>query len=468
MTVSSLAEGCILSPNHYDGRAYPITRLTPHHTAMIGTATQIAAVFKPESRQASCNYAIGYDGSIVCVVQEENASWCTASWDNDNRGITFELSDCNYDWEISDATLESYINLCVDLIQRYPSLGGSYRWTGDMSGNFNVTAHRWFAATACPADFLYSKQEWIMAEVNRRLDGRYGVPMECILHPDECGTLFYVCGTDIVHLDHPDQMGAVDQLADECGVSVPHVEFGTKAAPWGWRFFQACGHEDLYDKYVRGISSPFDEAAEMPQPEPEGTPIMGESEAAAAQMVAAYDGKGKHYPEIYSDKGAPTIEDFCAIVCDEAEAEGVRAEVVFSQAMHETGWLQFGGDVSADQCNFAGIGATGGVAGNSFEDVRQGIRAQVQHLKAYASTDDLANECVDPRFHYVDRGIAPTVEELGGRWAVGSHYGERIIAIMDYVLSMEVDEPEPEPEPERAEKLRYCIGVLTEILEEYE
>lgn len=169
MTVSSLAEGCSWSPNHYDGRAYPITRLTPHHTAMIGTAAQIAAVFKPPSREASCNYAIGVDGSIVCVVAEEDASWCTASWDNDNRGITFELSDCDYDWNISQATLESYIELCVDLIQRYPSLGGSYRWTGDLDGN--VTIHRWFAATTCCGDPLYELQDYIMQEVNRRLHG---------------------------------------------------------------------------------------------------------------------------------------------------------------------------------------------------------------------------------------------------------------------------------------------------------
>ena len=75
---------------------------------------------------------------------------------------------------------------------------------------------------------------------------------------------------------------------------------------------------------------------------------------------------------------------------EEADAEGVRGEVVFEQAMLETGWLQFGGDASAGQFNFSGLGTTGGgVAGNSFPDVRTGIRAQVQHLKAYASSEEL-------------------------------------------------------------------------------
>lgn len=152
-----------------------------------------------------------------------------------------------------------------------------------------------------------------------------------------------------------------------------------------------------------------------PLPEITGTPIMGTSTTTVAQMVNMFNDKDKNYPSIYADKGASTINEFCKILMQEADAEGVRAEVVFTQAMHETGWLQFGGDVSPEQCNFAGIGATGGVPGNSFADVREGLRAQVQHLKAYASTEALNQSCVDPRFNYVNRGCAPTVEELGGK-----------------------------------------------------
>ena len=169
--------------------------------------------------------------------------------------------------------------------------------------------------------------------------------------------------------------------------------------------------------------------------------IMGESLTTVAQMVRRYNNVGRTYPtSVYEKYGAANIEQFCQILYEEAEAEGVRAEVVFAQAMHETGWLQFGGDVDADQCNFAGIGATGGGnPGNSFNDwgtdsVRKGLRAQIQHLKAYASTDPLVNECVDPRFHYVTRGCAPTLEELGGRWAVGSTYGDRLIEQVEYLL----------------------------------
>lgn len=105
--------------------------------------------------------------------------------------------------------------------------------------------------------------------------------------------------------------------------------------------------------------------------------------------------------------------------------------------MHETGWLSYGGQVSEEQCNFAGIGAVNsGGAGASFSSVREGVRAQVQHLKAYASTDQLENECVDPRFDLVERGVATTLTGLNGRWAVpGTTYGQTLQSTVDRIVS---------------------------------
>lgn len=166
-----------------------------------------------------------------------------------------------------------------------------------------------------------------------------------------------------------------------------------------------------------------------------GYVIMGETSVTAQQMQSLYKSSGKKYPSgIYKDKGAGSLEKFCNIVISECEKEGVKAEVVFAQICLETGYLSFGGQVGADQCNFAGIGATDdGAAGATFSSVKLGIRAQVQHLKGYASRDDLNQSCVDPRFHYLSskRGIAKHVQDLGGgNWATDPAYSLKLMNLI--------------------------------------
>lgn len=180
--------------------------------------------------------------------------------------------------------------------------------------------------------------------------------------------------------------------------------------------------------------------------------IMGTSQTTVAQMVryynantsgydtfkAKYDGK---YDGCLAKGGASTINQFAQIFYEEAMAEGVRAEVAFTQCMKETGFLKYGGDVLPNQYNFAGIGATGAVHGASFSNVRIGIRAQIQHLKAYASLDGLINPCVDPRFNLVKRGSAQYVEWLGTKenpngygWATSKNYGNDIVNMVNILL----------------------------------
>ena len=173
----------------------------------------------------------------------------------------------------------------------------------------------------------------------------------------------------------------------------------------------------------------------------DGTPIMGTSTISAESMARLFVSTGHTYPsEVYSQRGASSITEFCNQVILAASSEGVRPEVVFAQAMLETGWLQFGGSVSADQCNFAGLGATGPqVGGARFDNVYQGLLAQSQHLKGYAVRMPLNNVCVDPRYQIlVDRGylgIAPCLEDLNGLWAVpGDGYGQRITAIINRII----------------------------------
>lgn len=182
-------------------------------------------------------------------------------------------------------------------------------------------------------------------------------------------------------------------------------------------------------------------------------PIMGSTQTSVDQMVRYYNANASGYDKFkskYDGKydgslakgGASTINQFAQIVYEEAIAEGVKPEVVFTQCMKETAFLKYGGEVNPNQYNFAGIGATGTVHGATFENVRMGIRAQVQHLKAYGSLDKLINQCVDPRFNLVSRGSAKYVEWLGKKenptgagWATSKNYGHDIVNMINVLLN---------------------------------
>lgn len=177
--------------------------------------------------------------------------------------------------------------------------------------------------------------------------------------------------------------------------------------------------------------------------EPPGkTAIMGDAVATAKQM--------KKYL-LSVNPNAKAYADLADIFLSEGKAEGVRGDVAFAQSCLETGNFTFKGDVKPEQNNFAGLGATGGsVRGNAFATPQLGIRAQIQHLKAYASTEGLRQDCVDGRFKYVSRGCAPYVEWLGqkenpdGRgWAAGAGYGEKIRTILTKIVGTAADTPKP-------------------------
>ena len=169
--------------------------------------------------------------------------------------------------------------------------------------------------------------------------------------------------------------------------------------------------------------------------------IMSSSFTSYEDAAAHYSrtvGKQTYPTSVYKSKGSASIDEFCKILYEEASFEGVCPEVLYAQVMKETGYLRFGNLVQANQCNFGGVGATGpGNPGYTFSSVREGLRVQAQHLKAYASTESLYNPCIDPRFNLVSRGCAPKTTDLNGRWAVpGNGYGEGLNAIVLDVLCM--------------------------------
>jgi len=111
----------------------------------------------------------------------------------------------------------------------------------------------------------------------------------------------------------------------------------------------------------------------------------------------------------------------------EAQKEGVNQDIAFVQMCLETGFLTFTGSVKPDQNNFCGLGAVSKhESGLYFPDMQTGVRAHIQHLKAYASNNDLYHELVDSRFRYVKRGSAPTIYDLPGKWAADKDYAIKL------------------------------------------
>lgn len=177
MSNSSLVTYTKISPNRTSPRNHKIDTITIHCTVGNNTAQGILNlshfVNYNSTAGASCNYAVGYDGSIGLGVEEKDRSWCTSNRDNDHRAITIEVSSSHvHPYTVNDAAYKALIDLLVDICQRNGI--SKLKWKGDKSligqpEQQNMTVHRWFANKECPGEYLYSRHAQIAGEVNARL-----------------------------------------------------------------------------------------------------------------------------------------------------------------------------------------------------------------------------------------------------------------------------------------------------------
>ena len=176
MSNSPLINYTRLSPNHSGRRNHVIDTISIHCMAGNASVETCGALFADPSRKASSNYGIGSDGRIALYVDEANRSWCTSSASNDHRAITIEVANNGGapDWPVSGKAYSALLDLLTDICRRNNIK--ELLWKGDKSligqvDKQNMTVHRWFAAKACPGDYLYNRHGEIAAEVNRRLKG---------------------------------------------------------------------------------------------------------------------------------------------------------------------------------------------------------------------------------------------------------------------------------------------------------
>ena len=186
-----LATVKMISPNRTVNRNHAIDTITIHCFVGQVDAKRGCEVFQPSSKGASCNYVVGHDGSIGLCVEEKDRSWCTGGYkkvngvnvpirvngisgsSNDYQAVTIEVaSDTTHPYAITDKAMAALIELCADICRRngIPKL----LWSGDKTlvgkpAKQNMTVHRWFAAKACPGDYIYERLGDIAAKVNAKL-----------------------------------------------------------------------------------------------------------------------------------------------------------------------------------------------------------------------------------------------------------------------------------------------------------
>ena len=182
-TNSSLATVKMISPNKNSPRNKPIDIITIHCFVGQVTAKRGCEVFQPASKKASCNYVIGLDAGIGLCVEEKDRSWCTSSAANDNRAVTIEVaSDTAHPYAVTAKAYAALLDLVTDICRR----NGKRKllWLGDKAKTLAykpaademlLTVHRWYAAKACPGEYLFSRQGAIAEEVTKRLGGAAAV-----------------------------------------------------------------------------------------------------------------------------------------------------------------------------------------------------------------------------------------------------------------------------------------------------
>ena len=204
-TNSPLATVRMISPNKTVNRNHAIYTITIHCFVGQVDAKRGCEVFQPSSKGASCNYVVGLDGSIGLCVEEKDRSWCTGGYktvngvkvpirvngisgsSNDYQAVTIEVaSDTTHPYAITDKAMAALIELCADICRRngIPKL----LWSGDKNlvgqpSKQNMTVHRWFAAKACPGDYIYERLGDIAAKVNAKLGAAATTPSTPVTTP---------------------------------------------------------------------------------------------------------------------------------------------------------------------------------------------------------------------------------------------------------------------------------------------
>lgn len=178
---------------------------------------------------------------------------------------------------------------------------------------------------------------------------------------------------------------------------------------------------------------------------PEGVAIIGRSRLSAEDLATWFEASP------YRPRVATPIIDYARWFIAEGDAEGIRGDIAFAQAVLETGGFTNTDSVLAN--NYSGIGHCDLCpAGWRFPTPQMGVRAQIQLLKSYAAPrPQYINDLVDRRLRG-PAGCCDTWGDLTTVWATDPGYGPKVMllytSMVDHALNRRAngdgfDDPAP-------------------------
>lgn len=233
------------SPNYYNGRnGYAISHITLH--IMVGTLTGTDSVFQ-RAGYASAHYGIGGNGEIHQYVSESNGSWSDANYASNNSTVSIEHEGGMAGVPCTRACMDASAHLCADIARRQ---GWGRLWYDGLNGN--IWLHREIPGTdhaGCPDKAINGLNvNYVINKANQLLQATSDTTttntdeeniMQCIIQPNGESHLVYFDGQRLHNLTHPDQVKALQMVANQCGHSLPCFALGSKNAPWATRLEEA-------------------------------------------------------------------------------------------------------------------------------------------------------------------------------------------------------------------------------------
>ncbi len=228
------------SPNHYNGRnGYTISHITLH--IMVGTLAGTDSVFQ-HAGSASAHYGIGSNGEIHQYVNESDGSWSDANYASNNSTISIEHQGGMAGVPCTRACMDASARLCADIARRQ---GWNRLQYDELNGN--VWLHREIPGTdhyGCPDKTINGLDiNYVINKANQLLQTTTNTDeedmMQCIIQPNGENRLVYFDGQRIHNLTDPDQVKALQIVANQCGRTLPCFALGSKTAPWATRLEEA-------------------------------------------------------------------------------------------------------------------------------------------------------------------------------------------------------------------------------------